>query len=353
VNKPSFGLSSLVIAVAFSSLSVGCLGGDDSEKKSKASNTDDSQDAGTASEDDSNTDETDQSTPADTKPATKDEPEPATKDTPTDTSDPEPASPSNDTGDRERLPESLREACMSYCDAQYAVDCAPQASSIEICDLQCVASVSNQRQFCIEEYTERTQCLGEGGFECVNDYPVARSNCASETVAYSECVQDLPCKLYCAELAEIGCTDDELDCREQCVAETTDDDALCRSRQNNYVNCIGLQGATCSDGNVIPHRNCISALFDAADCRNDGNVCAAWCEGAAALGCGSADCQTDCEERLGDATCGTDYERMLDCGIRYGYVGCGEDGLETDPENILCDSEVERYAECVDPPPAP
>ncbi len=256
----------------------------------------------------------------------------------------------SDTSNRERLPETLREACMAMCDAQYAVDCTPAGSSIEICDLQCVAAVSTQRDFCIDEYTARVQCLGEGGYECVNDFPTPRATCAGETVAYSECVQDLPCKMYCAELVETGCADDEMACREECVADSMDENLSCDIRQDSYIACLGQLGLSCEDGNVIPHQNCISQLFDAADCRNDGDTCATWCEGAEALGCGSDACVADCEELAMDPTCGSDYERMLECGIRYGYVGCTDDGLVTDPDNILCDSESERYTECLEQP---
>lgn len=256
----------------------------------------------------------------------------------------------NDTTDRERLPESLREACMDLCDAQYTVECAPAGSSIEICDLQCVASVSTQRDFCIEEYTARTRCLADGGFECVNGYPVARSTCAGETVAYTECVQELPCKMYCAELVESGCADDELDCREECIAASADDDLSCQIRQDSYIACMGQLGLTCEDGTVIPHQSCIRQMFDAADCRNDGDTCSTWCEGAEQLGCGMPDCLAECQELSMDPSCGSDYDRMVECGIRYGYVGCTDDGLVTDPDNILCDSDIERYSQCLAQP---
>jgi hypothetical protein len=270
-----------------------------------------------------------------------------------DTSSSDEASPSGEssgaaTSSRDRLPESLRETCMDWCDAQFETECAPLGfTSIEICDLQCVAAVSTQRDFCIEEYTERTRCLADGGYECINDNPVARATCASETLAYSECVQELPCKMYCAALVESGCADDESACREECIADSTDDDLSCEIRQDSYVLCMGQLGFTCDEGQVIPHQSCLPSLFDAADCRNDRDVCATWCEGADALGCGGTDCVAECQAAAEEPTCGSDYTRMLECGIRYGYVGCTSDGLETDPDSIICDSEIERYDECL------
>ncbi len=288
-----------------------------------------------------NTDEASDSETDTSAESSETDPAPAATDT-----DSEPAE--SNTSNRERLPESLREACMDMCDGQFGLDCAPAGISIETCDLQCVAAVSNQRDFCIEEYTARTRCLADGGFECVNDNPVARSTCAGEQVAYSECVQDLPCKMYCAELVETGCADDNDACLEECMGETNGDDLSCDIRWDGYVACVGQWGASCEDGTVIPNETCIRSLFDAYDCRNDSDVCKTWCDGARALGCGGGGCVTNCEEAVADPTCGTDYERLLDCGIRYGYVECTDDGLMTNTENILCDSEMDRYLECIE-----
>lgn len=342
----------LVALVVLASIS-GCGSNDETSGSERRDDTTDADptDDGTSTADsdeqepDENSDEETDSTQA----ATDADAEDSDDDTATDTSaDAEPDE--NDTTDRERLPASLREACMELCDAQYAVECAPAGSSIEICDLQCVASVSTQRDFCIEEYTARTQCLANGGFECVNGHPVARSTCAGETVAYSECVQELPCKMYCAELVESGCADDEMACRGECIAGSADDDLSCKIRQDSYIACMGQLGLSCEDGAVVPHQSCIRQMFDAADCRNDRDTCATWCEGAEQLGCGTADCLAECQELAMDPTCGGDYDRMLECGIRYGYVGCTDDGLVPDPDDILCDSDVERYSQCLAQP---
>jgi hypothetical protein len=205
--------------------------------------------------------------------------------------------------------------------------------------------VSNYRDFCVDEYVEQISCLADGGYECVQNTPVPKSACTSQQVAYSQCVRYLPCKLYCRELSDIGCEEDESACVDECIAEhESTDDLSCELRVDSYRQCIGLTGATCESGEVVPPPSCLYSLFEATRCKNEGDVCAAWCAGAKGLGCESDDCLGECQAQLEDVTCGSNYEDVLECAMRYGQVVCEGDQFVS--SSVLCDSEIERYAEC-------
>ena len=64
------------------------------------------------------------------------------------------------------------------------------------------------------------------------------------------------------------------------------------------------------------------------------------------LGCSASNCATRCENKTADETCGSYYADILDCGITFGAVECS--GADLVSTSVLCDSEVERYTQCLD-----
>ncbi len=314
---------------------------DDASSDTEESDDDDAtDDADDADADDDATDDSADDSSADDDSATADD---SSADDDASDDDANPAAPNADRG---RLA-GVRDACMDYCDAQFAVECQNFQQSIEVCDLQCVAAISTSGDFCIDEYEAQIQCLADGGYECVQDRPIPKSTCSSQQLEYIECARDLPCKLHCAALTAEGCENDEDACFDSCIETRTDlEDTSCQFRYDNMITCSAQQGLECVDGQEVIPEVCISALFDYHECANEGNLCEAWCAVSDALGCDDAGCIDDCEAAFLDPDCGGDYQRLLECGMRYSRVQC-EDGKLATEIDVLCDSEAERYDECL------
>ncbi|HEX6764057.1 MAG TPA: hypothetical protein VF103_01240, partial [Polyangiaceae bacterium] len=62
------------------------------------------------------------------------------------------------------------------------------------------------------------------------------------------------------------------------------------------------------------------------------------------LGCGGADCATDCAAKLVESTCGTQFNDMLDCALFFNDAACSDGQMLS---NGICDSEATAYKNCI------
>lgn len=238
--------------------------------------------------------------------------------------------------------------CEADCDAQYALDCAPLSSNRLVCETSCVASTAQVGDFCLAEYASLVECRAAGGYECVQEYPYPRSNCASETLAFSECTRNIGCKRYCARSIDEACTDASLD---DCIASCLEEQAAlpdgCEPYFDGVPYCQATSAAaTCVDGELSTPEACSYSVMSVAEClaEDSADLCGGFCWAADRLGCGGEDCAGDCAANSADEKCGTAYLDMLDCAMFFGDAAC-VDGMFNG--NGICDTEAQTYAACV------
>jgi hypothetical protein len=243
----------------------------------------------------------------------------------------------------------IEEACEVDCDAQFALECAPANQNTLTCKANCAAQTGQLGDFCLEEYAEYVECRGAGGYDCVTTYPYPRSTCAVQQLAFSTCTMDLGCKRSCDKSVDEGCTSMTLDeCIEACMAEG---DALpmnCVYTYDSLAFCKVTANATCVDGELETPMACASTVLRITECIYDEEMdaCGAWCWAANELGCGGADCATECANRSTDATCGTQWNAVVECGLRYDEAECADGFLAG--SGSLCEDEQALYTTCVE-----
>ena len=251
-------------------------------------------------------------------------------------------------GNTEELLDEIGDACENDCDAQFALDCAPQNTNTLTCQLSCASATTQIGDFCLEEYRDYVDCRGDGGYDCVNDFPYQRSTCAAEQVAYTGCTQHIGCKRYCQKAIDEECIDQSFDdCVEGCVARDETLPEGCNYYQENIAYCQATSQTTCIDGGLSVPTACSYQVLSVAECVSDEaeDLCAGWCWAANKLGCGGEDCDAECAEKSEDATCGSAWKSLLDCGLFFGDAACETDAFTA---NGICDSEVSAYQTCIE-----
>jgi hypothetical protein len=251
-------------------------------------------------------------------------------------------------GDTEAKLDAIGEVCEADCDAQFATDCAPANSNTLTCEYSCAAATAQLGDFCLDEYRDYIECRGDGGYDCVNDFPYQRSTCVLEQTAYSTCAQHIGCKRYCKESVDQGCSDVPFD---DCFADCTGGDeavpADCSYQIETIAYCQVTAGAVCVDGALSTPAACASSVLYVAECVSDesGELCDGWCWAANRLGCGGDDCAAECAAKKADATCGNAWNELLDCVMFFGDGACVDGAFNG---NGICDSEVTNYKTCMD-----
>jgi hypothetical protein len=252
-------------------------------------------------------------------------------------------------GNTEELLDQIGEVCETDCDAQYATECAPTNTNTLTCQLSCAAATAQLGDFCLEEYRDYIDCRGDGGYDCVNDYPYQRSTCAAEQVAYSECAQHIGCKRYCKKAIDEGCIESELDaCIDECLTQDQDLPEDCQRYYSEQIAyCQATNPTTCIEGGLSTPAACSYAVLTIAECISDESqdLCDGWCWAANRLGCGGEDCASECAEKSEDETCGAAWKELLDCGLFFGDAACDSASFNA---NGICDSEVQAYTTCIE-----
>jgi hypothetical protein len=242
--------------------------------------------------------------------------------------------------------DEVEAACEADCEAQFATECAPGNQNVLTCKLQCATITVQLGNFCLDEYTAVVQCRADGGYDCVNGFPTPKVTCAAEQVAFSECSVDLGCKRYCDGAIAAGCGGASFDaCLDGCLAERAALPERCGLYFDGLPLCEAQAGIECVDGQPATTGDCGYAVANIADCIADetDDLCQGYCYLADGLACGT-NCPADCASRLADPTCGQQFDNLVECMLRYGYVEC-VDGMLTGVQ--LCDSETAAYDTCM------
>lgn len=253
--------------------------------------------------------------------------------------------------DIDALLEEVELACETDCVAIQDSGCPPANINRPTCELQCVVQTNYLGEFCLSEYANLISCRGAGGYACVNDNPVAESNCPSEQSTFSMCTVDLGCKRYCAAARDNGCGGDSLaGCIDDCIAGRDDYPMGCRYAYDGLRQCQGQSPEGCVDGALQAAQQCDYSVVSLAECIADDSedLCAGWCFAAEQLGCPLSDCTTNCAAMMLDETCGTQFTDMVDCGMFFGDVGCVDEQLLG---TSICDTEASAYLACQSPTP--
>lgn len=248
------------------------------------------------------------------------------------------------------LLDAIGAACKQDCDAQFALDCAPTTSNSLTCQLSCATTTTQLGDFCLEEYRDYVQCRADGGYDCVSGAPYQRSTCAVEQLAFSQCTQHIGCKRFCEKTQELGCNDTPFD---TCLADCTTPDptlpSTCAYETETIATCQATSSKACDGDALEMPAACESSVLEVASCIDENGssgYCDAWCWASDKLGCGPADCATDCATKTADTTCGSQWTSLLDCVLFFGDGMCSADGL-TIAGNGICDSEQSEYQTCV------
>lgn len=241
--------------------------------------------------------------------------------------------------------DAVEAACEADCEAQFATQCTHPNQNELTCKYGCASVTVQLDGFCLDEYAQLIQCRADGGYDCVNDYPTPRSTCALEQQAFSECTSDLGCKRICRDSIEAGCEDAPLDtCVASCVADKAALPGYCGLYVDSLLMCQASLELICGAQATDPYGNCDYQAASIGDCIYDetGDACEALCYIADALSCGT-DCASDCETRLADPTCGTQYAELIDCELLHGDLACSDGqivGID------ICESDYAAYQAC-------
>lgn len=242
--------------------------------------------------------------------------------------------------------------CERDCDAQYALECAPANSNTLVCQLSCAAQTGQLGDFCLREYADLVACRADGGYACLTEtQPYPNSTCAVESLAMNGCMENLGCKRQCALAIAEGCTTAPFDtCLDDCIATADDLPEDCaRYRYTDAIaSCRATQASPVCDGESInTPETCAYYVLEIGSCLQEesGNYCEGWCYVADTFDCGGTDCMADCEAKLMDATCGTAWQNVMDCGLRFGNAACVDGAFMANTSS--CDSYTETYATCL------
>jgi hypothetical protein len=240
--------------------------------------------------------------------------------------------------------------CERSCDAQYALECAPNTSNKLVCETSCVAQTAQLGDFCLREYADYVGCQADGGYACLQMNPYPNSTCAVQQLAFSQCAQHIGCKRECAVSIGLGCTDQTQDaCVEACIADTMGlPDQVCAIYGEQISYCRATQqNPTCNGDKLLTPASCSLWVLEVADCIHDetSDYCEGWCYAANSLGCGGDDCATECAAKAADMTCGSAWTDLMDCGLFFGDAACTTDMALM--ANGICDSEVQTYETCL------
>ena len=242
--------------------------------------------------------------------------------------------------------DEVEEACEADCEAKFATECAPTNQNVLTCKLSCASATLQLGEFCLEEYTTVVQCRADGGYDCVNGYPVAKSTCAAEQATYTECTTDLGCKRLCKWAVDESCGETSFDaCLTACVDEKNALPQYCQYYVNGIHMCEVQSGLECVEDEATTLGDCSYQALSAGECIADEteDLCAGWCWSAEALGCGDG-CSTDCQAKLSDETCGTAFDDVIDCGLLHNDAQC-QDGTLVGID--ICASQQMTYDTCV------
>ena len=242
--------------------------------------------------------------------------------------------------------DAIEAACEADCEAQFATECAPVNQNVLTCKLSCAVATVQLGEFCLGEYRDVVQCRADGGYDCAYEYPTPRSTCATEQVAYTECLGDLGCKRWCADAVAGGCGGASVEgCIDTCLAHKDGMPEYCGVYLDGYRLCEAQLGIECVGGVPTTSGDCGHAAARVGECINDevDDVCLGYCWVADEIGCGGG-CMADCSSRLSDATCGERFASLVDCELRHGDFVC-TDGRLTGID--ICDYENTEYEACL------
>lgn len=249
------------------------------------------------------------------------------------------------TGGRVDDPE-LEAACSADCMARDAADCEMDLS-LDQCLGQCLVIDEINHGYCLEENTDRYSCLAEGGYTCVSGYPQPESTCIAELTAMSQCQQLVPCRMYCDRFGG-DCAPEGEECVTECQ-ETQNGfaDGICGHYYSQLLYCWTQDQAQC-DGDRPAIGNCGPQVAEIADCIALRNTdCEGYCWAAEMLGCGSADCATDCQAKIDNSSCGSYYRNVIDCSIGSRELNVSCEGGELVPNETACMSQIDQFDTCM------
>jgi hypothetical protein len=230
-------------------------------------------------------------------------------------------------------------ACEDFCEGYLSLECNMTGTSVEQCQSACPYQERQLAGYCVAEYTATFKCANEGGFECVNGNPVPNAACIAESTALNECLTTAGCERFCDNGGD-ACSSG--DCIQTCEADKAELES-CSFQYDSLLTCYAESGVEC-DGGVPSPAGCTEEILQVGDCLSDFGqaACTGWCWAAERLGCGDG-CLADCEEKIADPTCGSDYAQIIDCGLFFDAAGCsGDELVATD-----CQFEVDNYESCL------
>lgn len=230
-------------------------------------------------------------------------------------------------------------ACEDFCEGYLSLECSTTGVTVEQCKSACPYQEQQLGGYCVAEYTAAFECTSLGGFECVNGNAVPKNACIAENSALQQCQTTAGCERFCDNGGDACSSGDCIDTCESDKAELGD----CSFEYDGLLTCYAQTGVEC-DGDIPSPAGCTEPILRVGDClTNFGeDLCAGWCWAADRLGCGEG-CLADCEEKIADPTCGSDFASIIDCGLFFDAAGCsGSELVATD-----CEFEVDNYESCI------
>ena len=227
--------------------------------------------------------------------------------------------------------------CQKMCDAAEAAGCPIQGCSGAGCGY-----LEDQFGSCSGAYGSMLSCVADAPLECQNGLPIpANGACVEESLAFSECFQELPCRDFCASADAAGCGGET--CVDRCMAEEQGS-PFCSIEVEDLRECQTENGIVCSGGTPVPGEACSDHADQLLACVASDDPCAGDCMAAELAGCGGERqaCVDACNLKLTDATCGSQYQQLVYCHGQNGVACNGTEPTST-PE---CTSQQESYETC-------
>jgi hypothetical protein len=241
----------------------------------------------------------------------------------------------------------LEAACSLNCEARKAASCEMDIGSLDQCLGQCLIVDEVNMGYCLDEQRQHYACLASGGYTCISGYPQQQATCISESQALSQCVQMSPCRRFC-ELAAGECAPAGEACVTSCLEmqSTGFPDTICGIYYMQLISCWG-QGLQC-DGDRPAIGSCGLQVAQVADCiASRVHECEGFCWAAEQLGCGSSTCVSSCMAMTEAATCGSYYDRVIDCAIGNRELQMSCEAGEPVPDPTACASELMQHMTCM------
>ena len=244
-------------------------------------------------------------------------------------------------------PAALVSACESYCEASSVANCGA------LTEAQCKAGCREIPELldgvCIDEYAATFECTSGATFTCMEGVPVPQTvnGCVAESQNLFGCLEDLECRQYCKGAVAAGCGGaDEESCVSSCQAELADYDEVggCDLDYKQLLSCQASRGIAC-DGDQPGAAGCEREVLEVAYCTHfEEGLCDSYCRAAGTLGCGE-ECAATCEANVADNTCGSTYDRLLQCQLLSSEATCNQDGTLTTGED--CNYDQQQYELCL------